>query len=129
MFPAAVTTIGDTVLSFFETQKWSLDIFNEVLNTLKSLPVEAVKLVDYDSAYKDRPELKLRLQEWHKQLARGVLPPMWLRSGRAGNIEEALGFVEEYEKDVDEAGKKGDVFPMPLVTLVARKRNLNDEVR
>jgi hypothetical protein len=110
------------VLGFFKSQGWSIHIMDSISKALKGCPVEDERRTDYTQVAYLRPELGPELVQWHKEALMAVMVPVMLRSGRAKNKEEAEAQVDAYHAKVDGMAKKGVVFPMPMVTLVARKK-------
>lgn len=107
-------------MKFFRGQSWSTNLLADISKELKTFPIEDVEITDYVSTAYGHPELQCELAEWHRQLNRAVLPPMYMRNEPDKNKEEAWALMKEYENKVDDMDRKGAIFPMPLMTLIGR---------
>jgi hypothetical protein len=119
--PVGVQYMHKMIFEFLKKQNWSMNMFSDVNRAIQGLPLEEINSVDYRPVGFERPELQRMLWDWHKQLTRGLLLPVLLRSERAASKEVALEMVDEYIALVDEGGRAGIIYPMPVVTVVWRK--------
>lgn len=120
--PASLAADAAPIMDFFRSQNWSLNLFTDVAEALRDSPIEDVHVTDYVSAAEKRPEIRDEMYEWHKQIQKGVLVPVYLRSGKAKNTSEAIALVQERTDRADAVAKAGGIFPKPLATLIGRKK-------
>jgi len=110
---------GESCLSFWKDQNWDKDFISAVSKVLQSCPMQDIQIKAYIDNCFSKPELQPMLLEWHRISLQTVLKIMMMREGKSG--EEAEEFVNEYGKKVNEMGRMGMVFPIPISTLTARK--------
>jgi SAM-dependent methyltransferase len=123
VYPPPVQKAGQEVIDFIKSQNCSPKISAEVSKTFEWIGLEDIQVRDYIQVSYDRPDLQEGLWQWHKQLHAGGLPPIFMRSGKAKDRDEAMVFLQKYYEEVDKAWKNGTVFPMHLVTVVGRKKS------
>lgn len=123
VYPPPVQKTGQEVIDFIKSQRWSANISVEVSKTFNWIGLEDIQIKDYHQVSYDRPDLQEDLWQWHKELHAGGLPPIFMRSGKAKDWDEAMVLLEKYYEEVDNAWKDGTVFPMHLVTVVGQKKS------
>lgn len=105
--------------SFFDTQGWSRDLFANIRKASESLPVEDVRTRNYLPDNYDRPDLQPSLTEW----ARTTLTPIFLLAAlrRGLSKDDANAEAEKLDRKIGDAGERGEVMPVPILTLTAKR--------
>jgi hypothetical protein len=115
----SVAQEGATILSFWKSQNWDKDVISSVSAILKNCAVEDIQIKSYLDECFSNSKLWPMLLEWHRVSVMAIQKPMKTRMGVSHDDAEA--FVRKYGAKVDEMGKRGTVFPIPITTLTARK--------
>jgi hypothetical protein len=114
---------GQMMFDFYKSQGWSLHLMDSITNALISKSVQDVRRTDYVQVAYLRPELGPELRRWLGEAGIAVMNPIYKRLGQARSDEEIKASNKDFIGRLEAMAANGIVFPMPMGTLVARKKD------
>ena len=114
-------SLGDSVLDGMKQQQYSVRIFDDIRNKLRTLPVDRVQILDYTGKSYHDDDINQMVLEWHKTGIEAVLRPMYKRGGNNMSEAELKEKIRDYNSRYDRVLRDGYRFHMALMTLVARR--------